>query len=340
MSEKFNFKKGDVVCAKDEFIAPHEILKDTAGIVVSYNPENDYLVLGEIHPEKHAIPHTYSMRGEFYRPITDREMKEFGLEEDISMAMPAWKVLDITWIDPSGEIIDDLPDEYIIPAGEIALGADKEDIAEWLNQHLAGYNSETSGLPGVVVADELLARPIEEEIVDEGIVKDFINAFKVGYNQEKARLAAADGQTKTSDQSGSIISKDTLSCDGVKYMVVRQDDPKEVKFIVSPVDPQYLIGAVAVINRPGQAVVFDVCKTKTGERIGQYRCKNWYARNPISKGDAVSVFPDVEEICKHLNLYNKAGEVKQAEVASVARTVVSQLLTGVSPREAINRVLM
>ena len=75
------FKKGDVVVAKDGFLDPGETLKDTLGIVVSYNPDNDYLVLGSIHPEKHAIPHTYSMRGSFYRKVTDKELSEFGLTE-------------------------------------------------------------------------------------------------------------------------------------------------------------------------------------------------------------------------------------------------------------------
>ena len=75
------FKKGDVVVAKDGFLDPGETLKDTLGIVVSYNPDNDYLVLGSIHPEKHAIPHTYSMRGSFYRKVTDKELSDFGLTE-------------------------------------------------------------------------------------------------------------------------------------------------------------------------------------------------------------------------------------------------------------------
>ena len=48
-------------------------------IVVDYNPENDFLVLGNLHPEKYALPHTYSMRGEFYRLVTDKEKRDWDL---------------------------------------------------------------------------------------------------------------------------------------------------------------------------------------------------------------------------------------------------------------------
>ena len=44
------FNKGDIVVAKDGFLDKNETLQDTAGIVIDYNPENDYLVLGTLHP--------------------------------------------------------------------------------------------------------------------------------------------------------------------------------------------------------------------------------------------------------------------------------------------------
>lgn len=83
VKESADFKKGDVVVAKPEFIAAHETPEDTLGIVIDYNPDNDYLLLGEIHPEKHAIPHTYSMRGEFYRLVKPEEYNDFGLSETV-----------------------------------------------------------------------------------------------------------------------------------------------------------------------------------------------------------------------------------------------------------------
>jgi len=49
------------------------------GIVIDYNPENDYLVLGTLHPEKYAIPPTFSMRGEYYRHVTEDEIKEWKI---------------------------------------------------------------------------------------------------------------------------------------------------------------------------------------------------------------------------------------------------------------------
>ena len=71
------FKIGDVVVAKDEYLDKDETVRDTLGLVVRYNPDNDYLLLGSLHPEKHAIPPTFSMRGECYRKITETEMKEW-----------------------------------------------------------------------------------------------------------------------------------------------------------------------------------------------------------------------------------------------------------------------
>lgn len=71
--------KGDIVVAKDGFLDKNETLQDTVSIVIDYNPENDYLVLGTLHPEKYAIPPTFSMRGEYYRHITEDEIKEWKI---------------------------------------------------------------------------------------------------------------------------------------------------------------------------------------------------------------------------------------------------------------------
>ena len=72
------FKAGDIVVSKDEFIGKHETLQDTIGIVISYNSDTDYLVIGELHPLNN-IPPTYSMRGCFYRLISKEEMATFNL---------------------------------------------------------------------------------------------------------------------------------------------------------------------------------------------------------------------------------------------------------------------
>lgn len=79
MVKSYIFNRGDIVVAKDGFIGDHEALQDTVGIVIDHNPINDYLVLGVLHPENYAIPPTFSMRGEYYRKITDNEAHEWGL---------------------------------------------------------------------------------------------------------------------------------------------------------------------------------------------------------------------------------------------------------------------
>ena len=73
------FKAGDIVVSKDEFIEQHETLQDTIGVVIDYNPDNDYLVLGDLHPDKYAIPPTYSMRGCYYRHVSEEEKMKFQL---------------------------------------------------------------------------------------------------------------------------------------------------------------------------------------------------------------------------------------------------------------------
>ena len=71
--------KGDIVVAKDGFLDKGETLQDTLGVVIDYNPDNDYLVLGTLHPEKYTIPPTFSMRGEYYRHITDEEKLDWNI---------------------------------------------------------------------------------------------------------------------------------------------------------------------------------------------------------------------------------------------------------------------
>ena len=78
--EEMLFNKGDIVVAKDGFLNKNETLQDTAGIVIDHNPENDYLVLGTLHPEKYAVAPTFSMRGEYYRHATEEEMEEWEIE--------------------------------------------------------------------------------------------------------------------------------------------------------------------------------------------------------------------------------------------------------------------
>lgn len=73
------FNKGDVVVAKNEYLGKNETLQDTIGVVISYNSDNDYLVLGVLHPENYAIAPTFSMRGEFYRPVTKQECTSWNI---------------------------------------------------------------------------------------------------------------------------------------------------------------------------------------------------------------------------------------------------------------------
>ena len=74
-----DFTKGDVLVAKDEYLASYETLEDTLGIVVDYSPDNDYLQLGTLHPEKYAFPPIFNGRGKFYRKVTDDEKKKWGI---------------------------------------------------------------------------------------------------------------------------------------------------------------------------------------------------------------------------------------------------------------------
>lgn len=63
------FKKGDVVQAKAEYLEPHETQADTMGIVVNYNPGTDFLQVGVLNPQDHAIPPVFNMRGCYYELV-------------------------------------------------------------------------------------------------------------------------------------------------------------------------------------------------------------------------------------------------------------------------------
>lgn len=63
------FKKGDIVQAKKEWLAPYETQADTMGIVVDYNPDNDYLQIGVLNPQDYAFPPIFIGRGECYEIV-------------------------------------------------------------------------------------------------------------------------------------------------------------------------------------------------------------------------------------------------------------------------------
>lgn len=63
------FKKGDIVQAKKEWIAPYETLEDTMGIVVYYNPDNDYLQVGVLNPQDYVFPPILNARGCYYELV-------------------------------------------------------------------------------------------------------------------------------------------------------------------------------------------------------------------------------------------------------------------------------
>ena len=73
------FTKDDIVVAKDDYLDKGETLESTVGVVIEYNPDNDYFILGVIHPEKYAIARTFSRRGCFYRQITAKERQAWGI---------------------------------------------------------------------------------------------------------------------------------------------------------------------------------------------------------------------------------------------------------------------
>lgn len=63
------FKKGDVVQAKKEWLASYETQESTMGIVVDYNPDNDYLQVGVLNPQDYAFPPILNARGEYYEIV-------------------------------------------------------------------------------------------------------------------------------------------------------------------------------------------------------------------------------------------------------------------------------
>ena len=63
------FKKGDLVQAKTEWLEPNETQFDTMGIVVDYNPDNDYLLLGVLNPQDYAWPPVFNRRGCYYELV-------------------------------------------------------------------------------------------------------------------------------------------------------------------------------------------------------------------------------------------------------------------------------
>ena len=63
------FKQGDVVQAKKEWLADYETQESTMGIVVDYNPDNDYLKVGVLNPQDYAFPPILNARGEYYELV-------------------------------------------------------------------------------------------------------------------------------------------------------------------------------------------------------------------------------------------------------------------------------
>ena len=63
------FNKGDIVQAKIACLEPHETQAYTMGIVVDYNPHNDYLQIGVLNPQDYAFPPIFNGRGEYYEIV-------------------------------------------------------------------------------------------------------------------------------------------------------------------------------------------------------------------------------------------------------------------------------
>ena len=66
------FKKGDIVQAKKEWLADYETQESTMGIVVDYNPVNDYLKVGVLNPQDYAFPPILNARGEYYEIVKEK----------------------------------------------------------------------------------------------------------------------------------------------------------------------------------------------------------------------------------------------------------------------------
>lgn len=63
------FNKGDVVQAKKEWLEGNETQESTMGIVVDYNPNNDYLKIGVLNPQNYAFPPVFNTSGCFYEIV-------------------------------------------------------------------------------------------------------------------------------------------------------------------------------------------------------------------------------------------------------------------------------
>lgn len=63
------FSVGDIIQTKAEFLNDDETQESTMGIVVGYNPDNDYLEVGVLNPEDYFIPPVSCCRGRFYEKV-------------------------------------------------------------------------------------------------------------------------------------------------------------------------------------------------------------------------------------------------------------------------------
>ena len=67
------FKKGDIVQSRKEYLASYETQESTRGVVIDYNPENDYLKLGVLNPQDYAFPPVFNARGCYYELVQNEE---------------------------------------------------------------------------------------------------------------------------------------------------------------------------------------------------------------------------------------------------------------------------
>jgi hypothetical protein len=64
-----DFKSGQVVWAKTECLETNETQHSTMGVVLDYNPNNDYLKLGVLNPQDYLFPPIFNARGCFYELV-------------------------------------------------------------------------------------------------------------------------------------------------------------------------------------------------------------------------------------------------------------------------------
>ena len=65
------FKVGDIVQSKKEWLERNETQESTRGIVLDYNPDNDYLTIGVLNPQDYKIPPTFTMGGCYYELVKE-----------------------------------------------------------------------------------------------------------------------------------------------------------------------------------------------------------------------------------------------------------------------------